>query len=379
MKNNKYDILFKILIIGDSNVGKTNLLSRFIDNTFSRNHIATFGIEFKTKYINLNNKIIKYQIWDTSGLEKFRKVTESYYENVNGIIIVYDITNQNSFNSINKWIIKQIQDNAKNNITKVLVGNKNDKTDRVISKEQGENLAKQLGMKFLEASAKKNNNINEIFNIFNQVFYHKKKVVEDEFIVIGKSNEITIKNEEEVCLKNVIEELKKITNKLNNELKKVEEENKRLKSELIEGKNEISKLNNELINEKNNNNEKLNKKIIEMEKEFCEEKEKLLNQLKEKDIIIEDLKSRYPFPILQGEKLMTVNFVSYDDKIHYSIICKNSDPFIRLEKLLYEKYPYFSNPEYNFFVNDNKVTKDKSLDDNNINNNEVILIKKEFY
>ena len=119
--------------------------------------------------------------------------------------------------------------------------------------------------------------------------------------------------------------------------------------------------------------EELNKKISEID----EEKEKLLKELKEKDIIIEDLKSRYPFPILQGEKLMTVNFVSYDDKIHYSIICKNSDPFIRLEKLLYEKYPCFSNSEYNFFVNDNKVTKDKSLDFNNINDNEIILIKKE--
>ena len=371
MKNNKYDNLLKILIIGDSEVGKTCLLSRFIDNTFTKNHITTFGIEFKTKYINLNDKIIKYQIWDTSGLERFRRVTESYYTNVNGIIIVYDITDQNSFESINKWIIKQINNNVKNNIVKVLVGNKNDKADRVISKEEGENLAKNLGMKFFETSAKKNNNINELFDYFNQVFFPKKKKEEDEFIVIGNSNEITIRNEEEMCLRNIIEELKKITTKLSDELKKVEEENKKLNSELIEGKNEISRLNNELIKEKNNN-EILNKKIIEMDKE----KEKLLKELKEKDIIIEDLKLRYPFPILQGEKLMTVNFVSDDNKIHYSIICKNSDPFIRLEKLLYEKYPCFSNTDYNFFVNDNQVTKDKSLDYNNINDNEIILIKK---
>jgi len=372
MKNNKYDYLLKILILGESNVGKTCLLSRFIDDTFTLNHINTFGIEFKTKIINLNDKIIKYQIWDTSGLERFRRVTESYYKNVNGIIIVYDITDQKSFKSINKWIIKQINNNAKNDIVKVLVGNKTDKEDRVISKEEGENLAKDLGMKFFETSAKQNNNIKQLFDYFNQVFFPKKKIEEDEFIVIGSSNEITIKNEEEVCLKKIIEELKIITNKLSNDLKKTEEENQKLNSELIEGKNEISRLNNELIKEKNNN-EKLNKKIIEIN----EEKEKLLKELKEKDIIIENLKSRYPFPILQGEKLMTVNFVSYDDKIHYSIICKNSDPFIRLEKLLYEKYPCFSNSEYNFFVNDNKVTKDKSLDFNNINDNEIILIKKE--
>ena len=372
MKNNKYDYLLKILILGDSNVGKTCLLSRFVDDTFTLNHINTFGIEFKTKIINLNDKIIKYQIWDTSGLERFRRVTESYYKNVNGIIIVYDITDQKSFESINKWIIKQINNNVKNDIVKVLVGNKTDKEDRVISKEEGENLAKNLGMKFFETSAKQNNNIKELFNYFNQVFFPKKKIEEDEFIVIGSSNEITIKNEEEMCLKKIIEELKKITNKLSNELKKTEEENKRLNSELIERKNEISRLNNELIKEKNNN-EKLNQKIVEIN----EEKEKLLKELKEKDIIIEDLKSRYPFPILKGEKLMTVNFVSYDDKIHYSIICKNSDPFIRLERLLCEKYPFFSNSEYNFFVKDNKVTKDKSLDFNNINDNEIILIKKE--
>jgi hypothetical protein len=130
-------------------------------------------------------------------------------------------------------------------------------------------------------------------------------------------------------------------------------------------------LNNELIKEKNNN-DALNKKIIEMD----EEREKLLKELKEKDINIEDLKLRYPLPILQGEKLMTVNFVSDDNKTHYSIICKNSDPFIRLEKLLYEKYPCFSNTEYNFIVNDNKVNKDKSLDYNNINDNEIIFMKK---
>lgn len=376
MKNNKYDYLLKILIIGDSNVGKSCLLSRFIDNTFTKNHITTFGIEFKTKIVNFNDNFIKYQIWDTSGLERFRRVTESYYKNVNGIIIVYDITDQNSFNSVNKWIIKQINDNVKNDIVKILVGNKKDKADRVISKEEGENLAKNLGMNFFETSAKQNYNINELFNLFNRIFFPKKNKEEDEFIVIGSSNEITIKNEEETCLRNVIEDLKKITDKLNNELKKKVEENKNLISELTEGKNEISRLNNELIKEKNNN-EKLNKKIIEIEKQLNEEKEKYLKELKEKDKIIEDLKLRYPFPLLQGEKLMTVNFVSHDDKIHYSIICKNSDQFIRLEKLLYEKYPCFSNSEYNFFVKGNKIMKDKSLDYNNINNNEIILIKKE--
>jgi Ras-related protein Rab-8A len=161
--SHKYDYLFKLLIIGESGVGKTCLLLRFTDDSFTANHLTTIGIDFKIKIINLENKLIKLQIWDTAGQERFRTITKTYYKGAHGIILTYDVTDQNSFKNIRNWI-KQIEANAQTNVKKVLVGNKCDKPDRVVSKEEGKKLADDFGMNFFETSAKTNQNVTEVFN-----------------------------------------------------------------------------------------------------------------------------------------------------------------------------------------------------------------------
>ena len=163
MANHKYDYLFKLLIIGESGVGKTCLLLRFTDDSFTANHLTTIGIDFKIKIINLENKLIKLQIWDTAGQERFRTITKTYYKGAHGIILTYDVTDANSFKNIRNWI-KQIEANAQTNVCKVLVGNKCDKPDRTVTEEEVKKLAEDFGMILFETSAKTNKNVSEVFN-----------------------------------------------------------------------------------------------------------------------------------------------------------------------------------------------------------------------
>ena len=168
MASHKYDYLFKLLIIGESGVGKTCLLLRYTDDSFTANHLTKIGIDFKIKIVPLpNNKLVKLQIWDTAGQERFRTITKTYYKGAHGIILTYDVTDQNSFKNIRNWI-KQIEANAQTNVCKVLVGNKCDKPDRVVSEEEGKKLAEDFNMSFFETSAKTNQNVNEVFNFLTE-------------------------------------------------------------------------------------------------------------------------------------------------------------------------------------------------------------------
>ena len=169
MSSHKYDYLFKILIIGESGVGKTCLLLRFTEDSFTTTFLTTIGIDFKIKIINLENKLIKLQIWDTAGQERFRTITKTYYKGAHGIILTYDVTDQDSFKNIRNWI-KQIEANAQGNVKRVLVGNKCDKPDRVVTEEEGKKLADDYSMGFFETSAKTNKNVTE-------VFYHLTKEI----------------------------------------------------------------------------------------------------------------------------------------------------------------------------------------------------------
>lgn len=158
-----YDYLFKLLLIGDSGVGKTCVLFRFAEDQYNATFISTIGIDFKIRTIELEGKKIKLQIWDTAGQERFRTITTAYYRGAMGILLVYDITNEKSFDSIRNWI-RNIEEHASADVERMLVGNKCDMNDkRQVSKERGEKLAIEYGMKFMETSAKLNINIENAF------------------------------------------------------------------------------------------------------------------------------------------------------------------------------------------------------------------------
>jgi len=163
MAKKTYDLLFKLLLIGDSGVGKTCILFRFSDDAFNTTFISTIGIDFKIKTIELRGKKIKLQIWDTAGQERFHTITTSYYRGAMGIMLVYDITNSKSFDNIAKWL-RNIQEHANEDVEKMILGNKCDMEDkRVIPKERGEAIARENGIRFLETSAKTNVNIDRAF------------------------------------------------------------------------------------------------------------------------------------------------------------------------------------------------------------------------
>ncbi|CAI0472601.1 unnamed protein product [Linum tenue] len=158
-----YDYLIKLLLIGDSGVGKSCLLLRFSDGSFTTSFITTIGIDFKIRTIELDQKRIKLQIWDTAGQERFRTITTAYYRGAMGILLVYDVTDESSFNNIRNWI-RNIEQHASDNVNKILVGNKADM-------DESKRLFVEKGMKFsyisydcyVMQSAKTNLNVEEVF------------------------------------------------------------------------------------------------------------------------------------------------------------------------------------------------------------------------
>jgi len=158
-----YDFLIKLLLIGDSGVGKSCLLLRFCDDAWTPSFITTIGIDFKIRTIELDGKRIKLQIWDTAGQERFRTITTAYYRGAMGILLVYDVTDDRSFNNIRTWHAN-IEQHASEGVNKVLIGNKSDWTDkRAVSEEDGRELAEELGIKFIETSAKINEGVEDAF------------------------------------------------------------------------------------------------------------------------------------------------------------------------------------------------------------------------
>ncbi|XP_036678828.1 ras-related protein Rab-12 [Balaenoptera musculus] len=158
------DFKLQVIIIGSRGVGKTSLMERFTDDTFCEACKSTVGVDFKIKTVELRGKKIRLQIWDTAGQERFNSITSAYYRSAKGIILVYDITKKETFDDLPKWM-KMIDKYASEDAELLLVGNKLDcETDREISRQQGEKFAQQItGMRFCEASAKDNFNVDEIF------------------------------------------------------------------------------------------------------------------------------------------------------------------------------------------------------------------------
>jgi len=158
-----YDYLYKLLLIGDSGVGKSCILLRFADDAFTENFISTIGVDFKIKNINIEGKRVKLQIWDTAGQERFQTITTSYYRGAHGLIIVFDVTNKNSFDNIKKWL-DDVERNASQHIVRLLVGNKCDlEHKRQVDFHTAKALADQLNIGYLETSAKDNTNIGKSF------------------------------------------------------------------------------------------------------------------------------------------------------------------------------------------------------------------------
>ena len=199
---NNYELLYKIIIIGDTCVGKSNILSRYLKDEFREDSKSTVGVELGSKFLKVKGVGTKLQIWDTAGQERYRSITSSYFKGSHGCFIVYDITNETSFEDVNKWY-EQAQKESSKEVSIILVGNKCDlENERKVSKEKGEEKARALNCPFFETSALSKIKVNDIFNemvnnIFDRTGGVKNEEDDDDIEIINENDKaVSLKTEQ---------------------------------------------------------------------------------------------------------------------------------------------------------------------------------------
>ncbi|XP_040020467.1 ras-related protein Rab-25b [Gasterosteus aculeatus] len=202
-----YNFVFKVVLIGESGVGKSNLLSRFTKNEFSHDSRTTIGVEFSTRTTQLSGFTIKAQIWDTAGLERYRAITSAYYRGAVGALLVYDITKHLTYESVERWL-KELYDHADPHIVVMLVGNKSDlESERAVPNEEAKDFAEKNGLLFLETSALESTNVEAAFNDVLSEIHRKANSKE---VVRGPISAVTLNSssaetpeEEKACCRNI--------------------------------------------------------------------------------------------------------------------------------------------------------------------------------
>lgn len=197
------DYLFKIVLVGDSAVGKSNLLARFARDEFHSNSKSTIGVEFQTQKVVIDGKEIKAQIWDTAGQERFRAVTSAYYRGAVGALVVYDISRRQTFENVSRWL-NELNTHCDMNVVTILVGNKSDlKDSREVSVEEGKALAEAEGLFFIETSALDSSNVaaafqtvvREIYEILGRKVFQSQENKRQENVSLGIGKTVNLEEE----------------------------------------------------------------------------------------------------------------------------------------------------------------------------------------
>ena len=191
----EYEMMFKIVLVGDASVGKTNIMSKYLKNEFHEDSKATVGVEFGSKQFTVEGHKIKAQIWDTAGQERYKAMTSAYFKGAKGAFIVYDITSKSSFESVDRWL-NDLRVSADKNLTVIIIGNKCDlEQQRDVKKEQGEEKSKSNGVAFMETSALSGENIDKAFDkMVNEVFKkcHEEFISDGDLDIVGGSEDINL-------------------------------------------------------------------------------------------------------------------------------------------------------------------------------------------
>ena len=399
---------YKVILLGESGVGKTSIIARFYSGKFNPDKITSLSSQYTRKTIELpNNKSITFDIWDTCGQEKYRSISRLFYKDAKVVILVYDITNKDSFIQLKKYWYEQVKQLGDKDIILAIAANKNDLYDeRVIDSETGEEFAESIGAIFMQTSAKENIGIQELienigkkildpnFDFFEsekKKYNYKKQNKKDEKDNIKvkelekKLDEALIKNKD---LENVIIRLKDMINQNNinkeNEIKniKVKEnklllENDKLKKENKKLNEDLFKLNKILSQMQNQNNIIDNNEIKKLKDEIII----LNNKLIAKDNEINDLKNNIKNNIIEKHKvnledIMVINFVSQDSTVNRGIKCLPTDIFAEVEEKLYKIFDELRNTNNMFIVNARPILRFKKLVENNIKDGDVIQLFK---
>ena len=199
MDTESYEFMFKVVLVGDMSVGKTNIIAKYLKNDFSEDYKTTIGVEFHSKIAKVEGHVVKAQIWDTCGQERFKSITDSYYRGAKGAFVVYDITRKNTFESVDSWI-SALRSAADKNLNIIIIGNKSDLEDqRQVETEQGEEKAQNNEAAFMETSAYSGDNIDKAFdNMITDVYNKcKSEMLANVEIDIGKSKDINLNQNKE--------------------------------------------------------------------------------------------------------------------------------------------------------------------------------------
>ena len=203
MEDDNYEMMFKVVLVGDSFVGKTNIMSKYLKNEFHEDSKATVGVEFGSRQFNIEGHVVKAQIWDTAGQERYKAITSAYYKGAKGAFIVYDITRKDSFENVSKWA-DQLKSTADKNLTIIIIGNKTDLEDqRQVTSEEGQNKANSLESAFIETSAASGSNLDKAFEMMINEVYKK---CHEEMLAEG---DVEIEGGEEINLAKALENSKK--------------------------------------------------------------------------------------------------------------------------------------------------------------------------
>jgi Ras-related protein Rab-1A len=170
----EYDYLFKLVIVGNSGVGKSSVLLRYADDMFNETYLTTIGVDFKFKTINIEGKKVKMQIWDTAGQERFRTITSAYYKGADAIVLVYETTSSASFADIDRFWINEVESYAEKDVEQLLLGNKSDADKKQVDYNQAKEYAEKKGMEFFEVSAKTADNVQKAFSKVAMKLMEKK-------------------------------------------------------------------------------------------------------------------------------------------------------------------------------------------------------------
>ena len=375
MDNENYDIILKIVLIGNSGVGKSNILSRLLENEFIENSNSTIGVDFCVKSLKVENKIVKTQIWDTAGLEQFRSLMESYYIKASGAFVVYDVTNKDSFDKIDEFI-QNFMKRAIKNAHIIIIGNKCDLEDkRQITKEQGELKAKKYGADFMETSAFSGENIDKAFEKLIKEIYKKmygKKQKEEVKVKVKEikneenKSEGESKSKENKKIKDELEHYKNEYDKLKKEYDKLKDDNEKLNNELIKAKKLISNIDNK-SNENANLNEIINLKNIILQKD---------NEILNLKLKLQNIDNNNNKKSVNYDDILFVHFISSDQNINCGIKCLKTDTFAEVEEKLYQKYEEYRETNNNFIAKGRIILRFKKIFENNINDGDKIELLK---
>ena len=200
MEDDNYEMMFKVVLVGDSFVGKTNIMSKYLKNEFHEDSKATVGVEFGSRQFTIEGHSIKVQVWDTAGQERYKAITSAYYKGAKGAFVVYDITRKGSFESVERWVNDLLSSGDKK-ITILLIGNKCDlEEQRQITKEQGEEKAAKLDLAFLETSAFSGQNLDKAFEMMvNEIYkkFHEEMLAENDIDIIEGGKDINLSKKQE--------------------------------------------------------------------------------------------------------------------------------------------------------------------------------------